>query len=29
MTDQAATTRHFAEELETLKHRLLAMGGLA
>ncbi|HTL44448.1 MAG TPA: phosphate signaling complex protein PhoU [Vicinamibacterales bacterium] len=29
MTDQAANTRHFAEELETLKHRLLAMGGLA
>lgn len=29
MTDQAASTRHFAEELDTLKHRLLAMGGLA
>ncbi len=27
--DPAATTRHFAAELEQLKHRLLMMGGLA
>jgi phosphate transport system protein len=29
MNDQAQATRHFAEELDRLKHRLLIMGGLA
>lgn len=29
MNDHARATRHFAEELDTLKHRLLTMGGLA
>lgn len=29
MNDNARATRHFAEELDTLKHRLLTMGGLA
>jgi phosphate transport system protein len=28
-SDDGATTRHFSEELEQLKHRLLTMGGLA
>src|SRR5512143_3678362 len=29
MTDDTRAKRHFAEELEQLKHRLLRMGGLA
>ncbi len=29
MSDDGATTRHFAAEIEQLKHRLLTMGGLA
>jgi phosphate transport system protein len=29
MNDHAQATRHFAEELDRLKHRLLTMGGLA